>query len=577
MASQPTHEHAGTTRDAIKHGYTTEVQDATKFGDLLEESPEYSKRERRLLRKLDLFIMSWACYGYFLRLLDTTNITNAYVSGMKEDLVLQGNQYNYFSTFWTIGYLVGQIPAQILFIKWRPSIYIPACELLWAIFTFSLAGLHNYKQVYALRFVIGLVESPFYIGAFTLLGNWYTPKELGKRGALFYSASFAATMFSGYLQAAIYKGLNGAHGIAGWRWLFIMCGVITIPGALWGFFAVPDSPYATKAKWLTEEEIELAKHRMVKVERKPFNGVKLSVITSIASQPIFWLLLVAYSVFQLSTWPNTYFSIYLKSLKIYSVEKVNVIPTGGQAIALVLTLFWGWLSDTLSIRLPITAAIAGLTVVSLGLRLASNRYCVMAGYFLGPAGNAFGPVIIAWINEYWGQAPEQRALIIGICQAVGASFTAWVPLLVYDTGTMAPLFHKGYIVSISVGVLQMALVLLMFYILLFNDRSTARKRTHEDGTSQATRRTRQFIGDPGVEGTESRAVNPLSTVSPMILPKKALKALTSMLRDGKPGIGFANLLNSVDELDARGETDMEALVARAFPDEDTEIVEAFHT
>ncbi|KAF2650041.1 hypothetical protein K491DRAFT_721110 [Lophiostoma macrostomum CBS 122681] len=113
--------------------------------------------------------------------------------------------------------------------------------------------------------------------------------------------------------------------------------------------------------------------------------------------------------------------------------------------------------------------------------------------------------------------------------------------------------------------------------LVFNDRSTARKRTHEDGTSQATRRTRQFIGDPGVEGTESRAVNPLSTVSPMILPKKALKALTSMLRDGKPGIGFANLLNSVDELDARGETDMEALVARAFPDEDTEIVEAFHT
>jgi MFS family permease len=48
-------------------------------------------------------------------------------------------------------------------------------EVLWAIITFCFAAVTSAKQVYAMRFLIGLFESPFYVGAMTLLGNWYTP------------------------------------------------------------------------------------------------------------------------------------------------------------------------------------------------------------------------------------------------------------------------------------------------------------------------------------------------------------------------------------------------------------------
>jgi ACS family pantothenate transporter-like MFS transporter len=54
-------------------------------------------------------------------------------------------------------------------------------------------------------------------------------------------------MFSGYLQAGLYNSMNGTHGLAGWRWLFIMDGVISIPIALWGIFAIPDLPHTTRA------------------------------------------------------------------------------------------------------------------------------------------------------------------------------------------------------------------------------------------------------------------------------------------------------------------------------------------
>lgn len=101
-------------------------------------------------------------------------------------------------------------------------------------------------------------------------------------------------MFSGYLQAAVYKGLDGVLGLAGWRWLFIMCGVITVPGSLWGFFAVPDSPYNTRVFYLKPDEIELAKARMAKLGRKPFTGITIRTFYSALSRPWVWIFVINY-------------------------------------------------------------------------------------------------------------------------------------------------------------------------------------------------------------------------------------------------------------------------------------------
>jgi fucose permease len=41
-------------------------------------------------------------------------IANAYVSGMKEDLHFTGADYNLLSTFFIIGYVIGQVPSQMV-------------------------------------------------------------------------------------------------------------------------------------------------------------------------------------------------------------------------------------------------------------------------------------------------------------------------------------------------------------------------------------------------------------------------------------------------------------------------------
>lgn len=95
-----------------------------------------------------------------------------------------------------------------------------------------------------------------------LILNLYAQKELGKRLAIFRVSSMAGNMFLGVLQAALYKNLNGAHGLEGWQWLVILSGIITIAWGFIGFFAIPDSHSYTRAPYLSKSERALAHTRM---------------------------------------------------------------------------------------------------------------------------------------------------------------------------------------------------------------------------------------------------------------------------------------------------------------------------
>lgn len=101
-----------------------------------------------------------------------------------------------------------------------------------------------------------------------MLGSWYTPQEIGKRAMIFWLAGSIGGMFSGFLQAAAYTNLSGVHGHAGWRWLFIVDGIITLPLALCGFIFFPHLPQSGKKTWwITEKEHTLSIERMNAIGR----------------------------------------------------------------------------------------------------------------------------------------------------------------------------------------------------------------------------------------------------------------------------------------------------------------------
>lgn len=128
------------------------------------------------------------------------------------------------------------------------------------------------QHIMAIRFFQAIFESSTFVGTHYILGSWYTEKELGKRSGIFTSSGLAGTMIGGFIQTGIHKSMNGLSGLSGWRWLFIIDGIITLPVALYGFLLFPDTPRNTKAPYFSADEKALAMSRVPEVgERTPIS------------------------------------------------------------------------------------------------------------------------------------------------------------------------------------------------------------------------------------------------------------------------------------------------------------------
>jgi hypothetical protein len=137
-----------TQSQTLQHGEGT---DASSGSDsYLDTSPETSRvvvapirswkgyvwdtwdlpsEQRRLLFKVDAVVLTFASLGYFLKNLDQTNVNNAFLSGMKEDLGMWGNELVTSTSIWTVGYVVGQVPSNLLLTRVSPRWVIPSVSI----------------------------------------------------------------------------------------------------------------------------------------------------------------------------------------------------------------------------------------------------------------------------------------------------------------------------------------------------------------------------------------------------------------------------------------------------------------
>ncbi|SCO50160.1 related to transporter protein [Fusarium fujikuroi] len=425
--------------------------------DTFDKSPE----ERKFLFKLDAALMTLASLGYFIKYLDQVNINNAFVSGMKEDMNLFGNELNYMQTCWTVGYVIGEIPSNMLLTRIRPSIWIPACEVTWSVLTILLTKCTNATQLYVLRFFIGLAESTFYPGMQYIVGSWYRKDELAKRSCLFHAMGNVGSMVSGYLMAGSHN-LDGVHGYHGWQWLFITNTVVSFPIAISGFFFLPDLPEITRAWYFTPEDIALAKKRMElegRAQRSPYTKAKFKKIFT--SWHIYTLVLL-YILFNNGNGGNSQpaFPLWLKS-EGYSIRDVNLYPTIVEVISVITTLIYAWTSDSLfrGARWPaivFSGLVKIIAYVGLTVWKVPTPFTWVCFMLCGFGGGISGPTF-AWAHEICSDDNEERALVTGAMNQMAYVFQAWLPLIIWQQ-VEAPSYPKGYptMVGMAVGLIGIA-------------------------------------------------------------------------------------------------------------------------
>lgn len=163
----------------------------------------------------------------FFNLMQRQSISVAVLGGLNEDLGLEGTQFSTAVSMHYVGYIIGQVPSNMVLTRTPPSRTIAMSVFLSAGVTLCLMAVHNYPGLVLQRFFLGVVAAPCWPGTLYLLTAFYKRKEVGTRIGIVYSSNILSTAFQGLIAAPIFSELSGVRGLNGWRWLYIILGAFT--------------------------------------------------------------------------------------------------------------------------------------------------------------------------------------------------------------------------------------------------------------------------------------------------------------------------------------------------------------
>lgn len=430
--------------------------------------------ERRFVRKLDLYLLTWGCISYCIKNIDQTNYKYAYVSGMKEDLNMVGNLYNLLGTLFTIGYTVSVIPGQMWLNGCNTAHFLSACELLWGVCTCLCAiPQTSVTYLYPLRFFIGVFESVSWCGLVYVFFNYYDERELSFRTGLLSVSTACGRAFTGFMQAAIYSSLEGKGGMPGWRYMFIINGLMTIVVAVFGIWFIPDILDKGGAKWMSLREVEIASERMSRVGRVSLRQFKLKAFIKVLKDYKFYVLILAYVPWDLGAYPVGYITLWLKALSNsdgtakYTVEQINLIPGGGYLLAALSVIIITKYADISGNRIHcmVFQQLCGVVGCAILTAWPNSLGLKFFAFFLLFTVQSTGAIVTSFIPEIWAREADVRSVITSLIVVIDIGFGAWLPLLTWDVRD-APTFKYGY--SSSLGFQTLSLVgCVLFYFPIY--------------------------------------------------------------------------------------------------------------
>ncbi|KAL4939119.1 major facilitator superfamily domain-containing protein [Aspergillus oleicola] len=346
--------------------------------------------QKRVLRKMDLRLIPMLALLYLLAFLDRGNIGNAKIEGMLDDLDMSGQEYNWCLTVFFFTYVAFEMPSNLLLKKLRPSRLLPLLMVAWGIVMTLMGIVQDYHGLLIARLFLGVAEAGLYPGIAYYITLWY-PRHLAQyRQAFFFSAASIAGAFSGILAWAIAK-MDGVANYAGWRWIFILEGILTVLVGAIAPFTMYDFPET--AKFLTEEERKYVIYAL----RNQTNGpdtFREDVVEETAKFRMKyvvdaltdWQIYVALFMYWGITCPLYGISFFLPSIIKdlgYTSSTAQLLTVPIYITAAVVAVFGAWLSDRYKKRSPFILFFMSLIAIGFIIVLASSDRGVPGVVYFG--------------------------------------------------------------------------------------------------------------------------------------------------------------------------------------------------
>ncbi|GAB1196649.1 hypothetical protein APSETT444_005924 [Aspergillus pseudonomiae] len=318
----------------------------------VSQSPEWHRKmTRQLLRKVDVHLLPCLIVMYLLNFLDrNSNLSQARLGTLEKDLNMKGTDYNLATSILFVGYLLMQLPSNLLLTR------------------------------------------------------------LSHRIAWFYAGSSLANAFGGLIGAGVLGNLDGAHNISGWRWLFIIEGLL-----------LPNYPATTS--WLDETEKLYAQWRLIhdagEADEAKSNNLREALWLVFSDKRIYLFILLQHTSL-LSQNFQYFFPTIVQTLGYGNIETL-LITAPVWIATFIVSLLVTWSSGRTNDR--------GLHIIS--LMLVSVVGCVICtattnigakffGMFLMPMGAVSAyQIIIAWVANSFPRPLVKRSAAIATANMIG--------------------------------------------------------------------------------------------------------------------------------------------------------------
>ena len=266
------------------------------------------------------------------------------------------------------------------------------------------------------------------------------------------------------------------------RWLFIVDAIITVPIALLGFFVFPDVPSRSKPRYLSATEHTYARERLRGLTAPPQLKVSRSIFRRVLTNWHFYAFVTQWTLMDQNFTPYSQpFSLYLKAKSnVYSVVKINTLPTIATAISIVSALASGIVADktgrfwipTLAVTLPVLIGISLLVAWDI---TETGR---LAAFMIIGFEGAVSPMTMGWATVIMAGDAEERAVVTASMNAIGQAIAAGCQVVQYPASG-APNFRGGFISALATTVGQLIMVFLIMYLSQKDEQAKVAREVNE--------------------------------------------------------------------------------------------------
>ena len=390
--------------------------------------------EASAMRKVYLRILPLAMLLYFLCYIDRINVSFAALT-MNKDIGLDAWTYGISSTAFYLGYVVFEVPSNLIMDKVGARIWIARIMVTWGIASAATAAVVGPTSFLIVRFLLGAGEAGLFPGMLLLFTYWFPDRHRARIIGAFTLALPISVALGAPISTAL-LGMDGVLGIKGWQWIYLLEAAPTIVLGFFVLVMMTDNPGA--AKWLTPRERTWLTDTLAYERKAVETGGKYSVVQGMMNPKVLLLSVNYFGIVTASLGLLLFAPQIIKSLGNTSTMGIGYATSLAYVCGAISMFSFGWLSDRLGDRrwllfatctmssggLAIAAAtmgtwwsLAGMCIATAGFYGTKGPFWAMPTMILtgaaaagglafinafGNIGGAVGPALVGWLKDATG-------------------------------------------------------------------------------------------------------------------------------------------------------------------------------